>query len=150
MNTIDTRELLEDLENLQEQILDGFNETFETELTEFDEIEEHTSKFLGMSISDEDFEEFEAYWADEYNSIREITELREDIDGYAGDDFEDGIQLILEEDFEEYCEDLVEDCYDLKEVPQFIKDNIDWEGVANDLRDDYSEVEFRGDNYLYR
>lgn len=146
MNTIDTRELLEDLENLQEQIVEGFNETFETDFIEFDEIEVH----IAEHISEEDFEEFKEYWADEYNSIREITELREDVDGYAGDDFEDGIQLILEEDFKEYCKDLIEECYDLNSLPDFLKYNIDWERVADDLRVDYSEVEFRGDNYLYR
>lgn len=143
---MDTRELLEDLENFQEQILDGFNEKFETDLIDFDEIEEYASEH----ISEEDFEEFKAYWADEYNSIREITDLRNDIDGYAGDNFEDGIQLILEEDFKEYCEELVNDCYDLNSLPDFVKYNIDWEGVANELRGDYSEVEFRGDTYLYR
>ena len=147
---MDTRELLEELENLQEQILENFNDRFETELSDYSELESVLEDEDTLHLNNDDREEFDVYWSDEFNSIREITEIRDDIEGYAEDNFEDGIHLILEGDFEEYCQELVEDCYDLRDVPQFIKDNINWVGVAEDLRIDYSEVEFRGDTYLYR
>lgn len=44
----------------------------------------------------------------------------------------------------------VKHCYNLSEIPQFIKNNIDWTGIAEDMKQDYSEVEYQGNTYLYR
>ena len=57
--------------------------------------------------------------------------------------------LIAEDDFEEYVEELVTDCgYISKDLPSWIE--IDWKATANNVRQDYSEVDFRGTTYLYR
>jgi hypothetical protein len=100
MNTLDTRDLIEERDNLTNDILQAWND----------------------------------YQEENFNG-----------------EFDSGTTLIKESDFEEYCEDFLEDCgYFPKDFPQWIKNNIDWSGLADDMRQDYSEVEFRGINYLYR
>jgi len=91
---------------------------------------------------------FLEYWEDELKEIEEINELENEINN---GEWEFGTYLIDEDDFEEYCEDLVSDIGDLpKDLPSYISNNIDWSGVADDLRADYSEVTFRNTTYLYR
>ena len=91
---------------------------------------------------------FLEFWEDELKEIEEINDLEDEINN---GEFEFGTTLIDEDYFEEYCEDLVSDIGDLpKDLPSYISNNIDWSGIADDLRQDYSEVEFRGTTYLYR
>ena len=45
---------------------------------------------------------------------------------------------------------MVEDCYNLKDVPDFLKDNINWAGVASDLGVDYSNVTYQGESFLVK
>ena len=45
---------------------------------------------------------------------------------------------------------MAENCYNLKDVPDFIKYNINWDGVASDLEVDYSSVTYRGESFLVR
>ena len=45
---------------------------------------------------------------------------------------------------------MVENCYNLKDVPDFIKYNINWRGVASDLEVDYTNVTYQGESYLVK
>lgn len=59
--------------------------------------------------------------------------------------------LIAEDHFEDYCRELVSDIGDLpSEVPSYISNNIDWSGIADDLRVDYTSYELDGQTYLLR
>lgn len=59
-------------------------------------------------------------------------------EGYG--DFEHGESIISEDYFVEYTKQTIIDCgYISKDMPSFISDNIDWEGVAEDLKVDYME-----------
>ena len=137
---IDTRDLIEEREETQQRILDDWNEKFEdNELDYFSEIPTESD--------DSDVAMFLEYWEDEISEVRQIDDLEEEV----GSDWSYGVALIEEDDFEDYCKDLVSDIGDLpKNIPSYISNNIDWEGVADDLKVDYSEVEFRGTTYLYR
>lgn len=144
MKTIDTRDLIEERSELQQRILDDWNEKFEdAQLDNYEDILQETE--------DSNVAMFLEYWEDEILEINQINTLEDEISSYAGDNFDDGVYLIDEDDFQEYCEELVSDIGDLpKDLPSYISNNIDWSGVADDLRQDYSEVEFRGTTYLYR
>jgi len=145
-NYIDTRDLIEERDNHYEMILNEFNDRFNTELDEFSDIETFLDDEASECITNEDREEFFEYMADEYNSIREIDELESDM---SSREWSYGITMIPEDDFEEYAEDLVIDCgYISKDFPSWIE--IDWEATANNIKQDYSEVNFRGETYLYR
>jgi antirestriction protein len=78
-----------------------------------------------------------------------LQALKEEVEGYASDDWRDGIQLIAEQDFTEYCQDLLEDCGEIpRDLPSYVV--VDWEATAENLRVDYSEVDHEGTTYLFR
>ena len=137
---IDTRDLVEKREELQTNLVDSFNEYFETEIGDFDELIEH--------IDNSDNKDVEG-WRDDkvydFEYIDEINELEDEITNFFY-----GKALIPNDDFTEYCKDMVENCYNLKDVPDFIKYNINWDGVASDLEVDYSSVTYQGVSYLVR
>jgi hypothetical protein len=145
-NYIDTRDLIEERDNHYEMILNEFNDRFNMELDEFSDIEIFLDDEASESITIEEREEFLEYMSYEYNSIREIDELESDI---SSREFDYGLTLIPEDDFEEYAEDLIIDCgYISKDLPSWIE--IDWEATSDNIKQDYSEVNFRGETYLYR
>ena len=137
---IDTIDLVEKREELQTNLVDSFNNYFDTEIEDFDELTKHIS-----NSDNEDVEEWRDDKVYDFEHIDEINELEDEIT-----EFPFGETLIPNDDFTEYCKDMVEDCYNLKDVPDFIKDNINWEGVASDLGVDYSNVTYQGVSYLVR
>ena len=140
MNIIDTHSLIETRDELQTNLVDSFNEYFETKIGDFDELIKHID-----NSDNEDVEEWRDDKVYDFEHIDEINELEDEIS-----EFSFGETLILEDDFIEYCEDMVEDCYNLRDVPGFIKNNINWEGVASDLSVDYTNVTYQGVSYLVR
>ena len=137
---IDTRDLAEKREELQTNLVDSFNDYFDTEIEDFDELTKHID-----SSENEDVQEWRDDNSDDFEHIEEIDELEDEIS-----EFSVGETLIPNDDFTEYCEDIVNDCYNLRDVPGFIKDNINWKGVASDLSADYTNVTYQGESYLVR
>ena len=135
----DTRDLAEKRDELKQEILDSF-------LENFPHYEEMTESFEDILFEEEEIESWKQDWQEEINQITCIDEVEDEI----GSEFDFGETLIPEDEFEDYCKDMVEDCYNLKGVPDFIKDNINWEGVASDLEVDYSNVTYQGESYLVR
>lgn len=90
--------------------------------------------------------------ADERNDLmvelKAIQEVKAEVDGYAGDTFQDGVQLIAEQDFPEYIQELLEEVGDVPKLPSYVQ--VDWDATAENLRVDYTEVEFEGTTYLFR
>jgi Rad3-related DNA helicase len=141
MNTIDTRDLIEERENTQQRILDDFNEKFNQDLEDYLEIDSFLEDF---EYETDDQNGFLEYWEDELNEIQEINDLEDEV----GSEWEYGVTLIDEDDFVDFVEQDLEDCgYISKDFPVWIE--IDWEATANNVRRDYQEVEFRGTNYLF-
>lgn len=141
MNTIDTRDLIQERDTNKQTILDAF-------LDEFEQYVDMTDSFEDIRFEEEELESFVEHWADELNQIREVDELEDEI---SSSEFDYGLQLIDSYDFTEYCQELLEDIGDLpRDLPGYISNNIDWDGVAHDLSADYSYVDFRGTNFLYR
>lgn len=132
-----TSELKQTREDLKEQILDDYNETFDTDLLEFDDIPEKDT---------EEYEEFKDYWENEYEQISDIDEIEDQM----GPDFEYDTYLIPEDEFDEdYVREMLEDIgYISKDFPWWIE--IDWSKTADNVRTDYSEIEYNGTTYLYR
>lgn len=59
--------------------------------------------------------------------------------------------MIAEDHFTDYCKELVSDLgYLPDDLPSFIESNINWDGVASDLKADYSTVTLDGEDYLHR
>jgi len=151
-NILDTRDLAERLEELRE-----LQNTYEDALENLNESERMVDNFDGPTDSPELIKlEAELQAAQEAlneaeldaEDLDELDEL-EDISDEIGSEWSHGVQLIPEDDFVDYCQELCEDIGDIpKYLPGYIV--IDWDATCNNLRQDYSEIEFRGETYLYR
>ena len=144
MSYIDTRDLIETRDNLKEQILDDFNERFNTELDDFNDVVPHMED-ESNNLIDDDVDDFYADWEDKFQQINEIDE----VENAVGSEFTYGCTLIEEDDFVDYVKDLLEDCgYISKDFPSWIE--IDWEATSENVKQDYSEVEYQGETYYFR
>ena len=136
-NYIDTRELnerLDELERLEQAVTDA-REALDN--AEGDEAKDDAQDALDKAEVD--------FGADEQEELKALRNLRDEVGG----EWRYGVTLIPENEFEDYCRELVEDIGDLpKGVPGYIV--IDWEATANNLRVDYSSVDYNGESYLYR
>lgn len=143
MNTLDTRDLIEERDELKSQILDDFNEKFNAEVEIYEDIDDFMDDF---NCETDDQDGFFEYWEEEISTIEEINKLEDEV--YNGE-FESGTTLIEEKDFTEYAQVFLEDCgYISRDFPTWIV--IDWDETADNVKQDYSEVEYRGTTYLYR
>ena len=140
MSYLDTRDLEIERTELKQEILNDFLEVFP-------QYEDMTDTFEDIRLDEEEIESWRDKWQTELEVIEDINELENSV----GSEWSYGVTLIDEDDFQDYCEELVSDIGDLpKDLPSYISNNIDWEGIAEDLKVDYSEVEFRGTTYLFR
>lgn len=132
----DTRDLLEEREDLKATILADFNEMFP---------EYETDDFENILFEEEEIQSWKEDWLDEIVEITDIEKLEDEV----GSEFEYGVTLIEEDEFEDYCRDLIEECgYISKDFPSWIE--VDWSKTADNMRVDYSEVEYQGETYLCR
>lgn len=82
--------------------------------------------------------------------LNPLKELASDAEGYSAD-WSYGEALIRDTYFEEYAKQLVQDIGVLPDnIPGYIENNIDWEGVASDIQMDYTSVDFDGVEYWIR
>lgn len=89
------------------------------------------------------------------NELLQIYTLMNQLRGYGGDEQWEGdwypLHLIHEDYFTDYAQQLVKDVGDIpNELPWYIQSNIDWEGVADEIKNDYSEIIFNNQIYYYR
>ena len=134
----DTRDLAEKRDELKQEILDSF-------LENFPHYEEMTESFEDILFEEEEIESWKQDWQEEINQITCIDEVEDEI----GSEFDFGVTLIPEDDFTDYVEDLLKGCgYISDDFPSWIE--IDWEATAENVKQDYSELEYEGETYFYR
>lgn len=81
--------------------------------------------------------------AAEYKKLLDLQEQCEDYVSY----WKDGVTLIHENYFEEYMDEMIEDCYELpKNLPFWMNLTIDYDV----LKQDYTEIDFDGVTYYVR
>lgn len=91
-----------------------------------------------------DIEDVDIAEAEELEILKDVIDQ-----AYSCEDCWTAETLIREDYFTEYCEIQVIDFGDIPEsCPSYIKDNIDWKGVASDLKQDYVEIDFNGTAYF--
>lgn len=84
---------------------------------------------------------------DEQAELKALEALAEEAGQYS--EWAYGLVLIRESYWIEYVQELLEDIGDLpKDFPWYIV--IDWEETANNIKADYTTVDFDGVEYLYR
>jgi len=105
---------------------------------------------LISNLSDNGSEEFIINYSQEVEDYNNIIEFCDELEACAPD-YQYGESVIHEDYFTEYSTDLVKDCgYIPNELPDFIENNIDWDGVAEELKVDYTTVEYEGSTYHIR
>jgi hypothetical protein len=139
----DSRDLIEYRDEIANDIVNLYNDY----MTEIDKDWDELSDIEDVNFDEYAFVEANQDEIEEYVAIRNFCD---DISNYCSD-FEYGVSIIHENYFQEYCRELVEDVGDLpRGIPAYIENNIDWSGVADDLKVAYSEAEYNGDTYYFR
>jgi hypothetical protein len=136
MSYIDTRNLAKRLEELQaaEEYLKDARKALEN-ADEDDDIAELQEN---LEYAEGEFGE------EEEEELEELKQIESEVS-----EFEAGNALIPEDEFVEYCMDMLSDIGDLpRNIPWYIV--IDREATADNLKADYGEVEYQGTTYLYR
>lgn len=108
-------------------------------LEELEGMDEAYRESLGTSMPEAPLDD------DETSELEELQTLANDVE-----EWQYGAQLIPVDDFEAYAQSLAEDCGMLPDDASWPLNCIDWEKAAEQLQQDYSEVEYQGSTYYVR
>ena len=86
---------------------------------------------------------------DNADELAALVALADEASGYAAD-WHHGEALISDDYFEEYAQQLAEDCGMVKADAGWPNHHIDWEAAADELKQDYTAVDFNGSTYWIR
>jgi hypothetical protein len=86
---------------------------------------------------------------DEIAELEKLKALATEAEGYAAD-WHHGETLIRDSYFEEYAQELAEDCGMIERDVKWPYTCIDWEQAARELQMDYTSVDFDGVTYWVR
>ncbi len=148
-DVIDSRDVIARIKELRDERED-FVTALEEAKQEADEPKEdedtEEDRKAKVSATELDLEEWDE--SADGDELRALKSLAEEAAGYAAD-WEYGETLIRESYFTQYCIEMVQDIGDLpKDIPDYLV--IDWEKTADNIRADYTEVDYDGVTYLVR
>ncbi len=87
--------------------------------------------------------------ADDAEELKTLQAIVEEIDQNAGDNARDGVQLIRDSYFVDAMQELMQDIGDLpRNIPTYLE--IDWDKTAENLRADYTSLDWDGVEYWFR
>ena len=149
-DVIDVRDIIDRFEELRDELTERHDEG--GFMTEFDDWIDH---------SRDHSEPIHAAWpedgADVQSDIEELYKMREllnDLRGNGGDHQWEGhwfpVTLIRDSYFEEYAQELAEDCGMVNKDQSWPNNCIDWGRAARELLVDYTSIEFDGVTYHTR
>jgi hypothetical protein len=141
-DVIDSRDVISRIEELEDlkKIVDDCYERLGILISEEDEVKKVDAARADLEAAKEDFSE------EEEVELADLQSLAEEAS--SSSDWDIGEMLIHDSYFEEYVKELASDIgvisEDLNEWP--IR-HIDWEEAADELKQDYIEVDFDGETY---
>jgi len=97
-----------------------------------------------VDLRDDEDHEFQDY---EQEELDELLELESEI-GSLEENARNGVYFIDEDYFVEYAKELAYDIGVVSDDLSWPATHIDWDAAADELRMDYTEVEFDGNSYL--
>ena len=132
-DVIDSRDVIERIEELNDEYEDLKSEAEDDTNVEVIEARQNLKDWEELNL-------------DELNALLALQDQ-----AGGSPDWQYGEGLIRESYFTEYCEELCFDIGDIpKELPWYIANHIDWDGVAREIKMDYTEVDFDGVSYFIR
>ena len=130
-----------DLDQLEEAVTDaqdGYNE-LDPDSDEQDIFEDAEELLTDTEAALKEFKE-----SDEFEELEELRIMVNEIP-----DWQYGATLINEDYWEEYVEEMLKDIGDIpSDLPNYLV--INWESTAENIKADYSEIEYDGETYYYR
>lgn len=158
-NIIDSRDIIDRIDELEGEI-ESLNEEIAEWESDIEEKEDQIEQLVGDDDATTSFyEEIEDIKRDigaRKDQIEEIQEeltpllkLQEEAQGYCPD-WRYGATLIRDDYFEEYAEELAEDIGAIDRNATWPLNHIDWEAAANELKLDYTEIDYDGQSYWIR
>ncbi len=89
---------------------------------------------------------------DKEDDLERITEIKEVIEEVGEDNFDMGVTFIREGYWVDYCESMAYDFgyIDGRDEYNPISNHIDWQGWADAVEMDYSQIDFNNDTYYWR
>jgi hypothetical protein len=79
-----------------------------------------------------------------------LREAKEEMEGYAGESWEDGVTMVHDRYFIDYAQELADDIGAIDAKASWPNSCIDWDRAARELQMDYTEIEIQGESYWYR
>jgi hypothetical protein len=143
---IDVRDIIARVEELEGELEAAFGENEEGHnLETVADYVRHVIKDASPAHAHKLHDEAEEYAA--------LTAFLDELKGKGGDEEWKGdwypVTLIRESYFNDYAEELVKDCgYISSDLPSWIE--IDWQATAENVKQDYSSVDFDDVTYWYR
>jgi len=150
MDVIDSRDIIariEELESEQEDFQGSLEEAKE-ELESLDEDATGNEKFEkkeAVKEAEQALKEFNDDYGEELTALKSIAD---ECEGYG--DWSYGETLIREDYFEDYVRELAEDIGAIPKDSKWPCTCIDWEQAAEELKQDYTSVDFNGVTYYMR
>lgn len=150
---LDSRDIIERIEELESELLDVFNEqqkiegfTVSDDSEEIYQAEDSNDELFVNWLSDCRLEE-----AEEFKALKALAEQGE----AESSDWIHGETLIARSYFVDYITDLIHDCYEMpKEMGSgswpYRHMTIDYEEAAKEAEQDYASIYFDGSEYLIR
>lgn len=140
-DVFDSRDLEEYKEYLESELIEYFNNFQERTKDDFEEAIDINE----VDLEDDDFIEENNLEIEHY---KEILDFIEELDS---SEYLYGMTIIHKDYFTEYAEEMVKDCgYIPNDLPMWIENHIDWDGVASEVEQDYTTAEYKGDTYYFR
>jgi hypothetical protein len=139
---IDSRDVIARMEELDSELEDAYGELPDNEGVDeknqlsYDDWLQHVADDSSHILNEE---------AEEFLKLQGLAdEAQSNVS-----DWEHGATLIREDHFVEYTQELLKEIGDLpQDLPNYLV--IDWDATADNIKADYSEVEFAGVTYLAR
>lgn len=133
-DVIDSRDVIERIETLESAMADAQ----ETADGEKETMEDGESVYTSVDFGE-----------DEYRELKALKSLADEASGYAAD-WTHGEALIRDSYFVEYAQQLAEDCGMLEHCDKWPATCIDWDKAADELKVDYTSVDFDSETYWIR
>lgn len=156
---IDSRDIIARIEELEGERgnLEELREAVEEAQSDLDGLDDDASEEdreeAAEALADavKELQDAEA-WAeqnpDDAEELATLKAVADEGESYAND-WTHGATLIRESHWVEYVEEMLKDIGDLpQDIPGYIA--IDWEKTADNIRVDYTEIDFEGVTYLVR
>ena len=164
-SSLDSRDIQEEIDNIEslkndyESDLESLNDELndlESELYDIENEEDYEdkqndidNKLEEIAEKENEIQECEFKYNRYSEELEELEALKDEVSNNSDEGFEYGIQVIHEDDIDDYLHELLIDCGHIpKDLPSWIE--IDYQATYNNMKVDYNEIELNGNTFYVR